>query len=358
MAQRKPTPNDSLISAEVLPGNNVAFRIYAPDAKQVALSSDDRWDKVEFKKDSRGVWEAIWPDVKPGPYRYRFVVDGVNVYDPKAPTANENPALFMMSSGDEFFAMKNDVPHGAISQRFYYSETLKQTRRLHVWTPAGFETSKEKLPVFYLIHGGGDTDISWSRVGCAGNILDNLLAEGKIGPMIVVMPNGSIGRRGDLASVPIFKEDMMTGIIPFVESNYNVYTDAAHRAIMGLSMGGLETLEVACNHYNDFDYICVLSSGWWISDDWSKRGIAMHDKELWATHLKKIGADFNKTVKLLYFTEGGPEDLAYENGIETMKLFDAAGIEYKFSERPGGHTWKVWRQDLRDLTPLLFRCNN
>ncbi len=251
MAQRhKPTPSESLISTEVLPGNKVAFRIYAPKAGNVEVYNREIKVEVEFKKDNDGIWEGIWSDVEPGPYRYYFVVDGINVYDPKATSGIENPALFMMSSGDEFFAMKDDAAHGAISQRFYYSKTLKMMRRLHVWTPAGFEKSKEKLPVFYLLHGGGDTDISWSKIGCAGNILDNLLAEGKIEPMIVVMPNGLIETGSDtyLGRVPIFTEDLMKGIIPFIESNYNVFTDAAHRAIMGLSFGGLQTLETAMYH--------------------------------------------------------------------------------------------------------------
>ena len=220
MAQsHQPTPNDSLISTEVLPGNLVAFRIYAPAAKNVTLRSSDKWDKVDFKKDSRGVWEGIWSDVQPGAYRNHFVVDGVNVFDPKAPSARETTAIFMMTSGDDFFAMKEDVPHGGITTRYYYSKTLKQMRRLHVWTPAGFEKSKEQLPVFYVIHGGGDTDNAWSTIGCAGNILDNLLAEGKIKPMIVVMPNGTIESDGLLDRVPIFTDDLMTGIIPFIESS-------------------------------------------------------------------------------------------------------------------------------------------
>lgn len=354
---QQPNPNSSLISTEVLPGKQVAFRIYAPEAENVNLRSDDKWDKIEFKKDSLGVWEGIWSNVEHGIYRYRFVVDGVNVYDPKAPTAIENPAILAMTTGYEFYAMKDDVPHGSISQRFYYSETLQQTRRLHVWTPSGFELSKEKLPVLYLIHGGGDTDISWSRVGSAGNILDNLLVEGKIEPMIVVMPNGRIDRETPsmLDRVPIFKEDLMTGIIPFIESNYNVYTDGAHRAIMGLSFGGLETLETISYHYDEFAYIGVLSSGWWISDTWAEKRGVTDNKELRAMQLNKIAPDFNKSVKMIYFTQGGSEDLAYENGMETLKLFDAAGITYKYSEAPGGHTWKVWRKNLWELTPLLFK---
>ena len=147
----------------------------------------------------------------------------------------------------------------------------------------------------------------------------------------------------------------MTGIIPFIESHYNVYSDGAHRAIMGLSFGGLETLEAVCYHYDEFAYIGVLSSGWWISDTWKEKRGTTDNKEMRAARLKEISADFNKSVKILYFTQGGPEDLAYENGQETMKLFEEAGIEFKYSERPGGHTWMVWRKDLRDLAPLLFK---
>ena len=147
----------------------------------------------------------------------------------------------------------------------------------------------------------------------------------------------------------------MTSIKPFVESNYNVYTDAAHRAIMGLSMGGLQTLEVAVNQYRKFDYICALSSGWWISDEWAQRRSEVDSKEKRAAQLKQIANDFNKSNKLLYFTMGGKEDHAYDNNMESMKLFDAAGIKYQYSESPGGHNYMVWRKNLYDLAPLLFR---
>ena len=158
--------------------------------------------------------------------------------------------------------------------------------------------------------------------------------------MIVVMPNGSI-------DVNKFADDMMNDIIPYVESNYNVYTDKDHRALMGLSMGGLEVLTTGLNNYKSFGYLCVLSSGWFKNqqDVLNERG----------AYLKKIGADFNKTVKLLTFTQGGPEDIAYENCKNMLKLFDAAGIKYEFSEMPGGHSWLVWRNNLKDLAPRLFK---
>jgi enterochelin esterase family protein len=189
----------------------------------------------------------------------------------------------------------------------------------------------------------------------AGNILDNLLWEGKIKPMIVVMPNGSIQTSQLLDRPVLFKTDLMTDIIPFIESNYPVRCNAKHRAIMGLSMGGLETLETVLSYYSDFDYIGVLSSGWWISDSWvAKRGIK-DDKELRADRLKDIAVSFNRSVRWLFFTQGGPEDLAYDNCMETLHLFDDAGVKYHYSEAPGGHTWMVWRKKLWELAPLLFK---
>lgn len=150
---------------------------------------------------------------------------------------------------------------------------------------------------------------------------------------------------------------MITDIIPFVESNYNVQSDAKNRAIMGLSFGGLETLEAATYHYEMFDYVVALSSGWWLSSEWEKkRGKSwMDDKAERVAQMSKIAKDFNKSVKLMYFTQGGREDIAYQNGVETMKIFDKAGINFKYSESPGGHTWKVWRKNLTDIAPLLFK---
>ncbi len=337
----KPTVGDTLTSISVSPDRTVTFRIFAPDAKKIAVSCD-YWNPkgVEFTKADNGVWEGQLANVPAGSYRYSFAVDGVTVRDPRTAEASaDRPTFIVDPSGDSFFEMKN-VPHGAVSQVYYQSKTMNTTRRMHVWTPAGYNKMTGKLPVLYLIHGGGDNDKAWPGVGCANFILDNLLAEGKIAPMIVVMPNGSI-------DVNKFADDMMNDIIPYVESNYNVYTDKDHRALMGLSMGGLEVLTTGLNNYKSFGYLCVLSSGWFKNqqDVLNERG----------AYLKKIGADFNKTVKLLTFTQGGPEDIAYENCKNMLKLFDAAGIKYEFSEMPGGHSWLVWRNNLKDLAPRLFK---
>lgn len=341
------TANDSLTSTEVLSGNKVALRIYAPQAKEVEIGGDIWGAKVDFVKDSRGVWEGVLENVVPGAYRYHFLVDGVKVYDPKAPEAAETSALLRVQpTGDDFFAMKN-VPHGAMAERYYHSKSLDTMRRMHVWTPAGYETSAEKLPVLYLIHGGGDTDKSWPTVGCAGAILDNLLAEGKMKPMIVVMPNGSVSKASLEGGVTLFAEDLMNDIVPYIESNYRVLADKDNRALAGLSMGGMATLEAGLNNYKMFGYLWVLSSGWFANDT--------KTYEVKGAYLKKIAKDFNKTVRALHFTQGGPEDIAYNNCKEMLKLFDAAGVKYQYSEAPGGHSWYTWRNDLYNLVQLLFK---
>lgn len=347
---RQPTPNDTLRSTVILPDNSVVFQIYAPDAEKVAVSGDLPWDRpVLFRKEDNGVWKGRLFQMSDGIYRYKFTVDGVSVYDPKASDASETSALLTIdSSGDEFFAMKN-VPHGAVAERYYWSETLGTMRRLHVWTPAGYEKSSDLLPVLYLVHGGGDTDNSWPGVGAAGFILDNLMAEGKMKPMVVVMPNGSIEMPdGNLAGeVPVFAQDMIKSIIPFIEDNYRVYSDQANRAMAGLSMGGMETLEVTLNNPEMFSYVWVLSASF-----------SPGDKEVYEyerVRLKKEASRYNKNFKQLVFTQGGPSDIAYNNCKETLQLFDEAGVKYEYHEVPGGHSWTAWRQNLYDLAQKLFR---
>ena len=345
----------NVVSPVVLSNNRVAFKIYAPKAKKVNLKSADRWDNIEFKKDDHGVWEGVWENVIPGAYRYFFIVDGVSVYNIKTSSAFETNALFTYTpKGDEFFALKEKIPHGALSQRFYYSKVLQKTQRMQIWTPSGFEKIGTKMPVLYLIHGGGDNDRSWSEVGCACNILDNLMAAGKIKPMVVVMPDGSIPTNKMLDRPVLFAKLLMKDIIPFVESNYKVYTDSEHRAIMGLSMGGLETLEAIMTYPDAFGYVCPLSSGWWLSKEWIEKRMISDNKEARIARINKIASKLNSSLKLLYFTQGGPEDLAYSNGMETLKIFKDAGVKFQYSESPGGHTWKVWRKNLHDLVPLLF----
>lgn len=344
-----PTPNDTLQSVRVLANGDAVFSIYAPQAHTVTLAGDAvPWGKSLESVQKDGVWSITVPNPGNGVYRYHFVVDGVQVYDPLSETTTQQSALATVTpGGDTFYSYRRDIPHGAIAVRRYESRTLGTTRTLRVWTPAGYETSTDRLPVLYLIHGGGDTDTSWPTVGCAGDILDNLMAEGKIRPMIVVMPNGTIHTDDMMGEVPLFAKDMITDIIPFIESNYRVLTDRDNRAIAGLSMGGMETLEVALNNIDRFSYVWVLSSSF------APGNQQVYDYE--REHLKKIANQVNSTFRLLVFTQGGPTDIAYNNCRQTLDLFDGAGIRYEYNEVPGGHSWVAWRQNLYDLAPRLFK---
>lgn len=346
--QHTPTPNDTLRSVRQTANGTVVLSIYAPEAKAVSIAGDIMpWDKQpDVKRAGNGVWSVTVPAVRPGVYRYHFVVDGVNVYDPVGELAGETSALTTIGPGNAFYAMK-DVSHGAVAQRYYYSKTLKTTRRLHVWTPAGYEKGAEKLPVLYLVHGGGDTDNAWPGVGCAGFILDNLMAEGKMKPMVVVMPNGSIKANTLEEEVPLFEEDLIGSIIPYIEQNYRVIADKDHRAMAGLSMGGMETLETMLKDYDKFGWFWVLSSGWFANQPTQYAA--------YQAQLNKIAQGFNRGVRQLVFTQGGPEDIAYNNGKVMLKLFDKAGIKYRYTEAPGGHTWHTWRNNLYDLAQRIFR---
>ena len=347
--QMQPTPNDTLQPVRNLGGGKVAFSIYAPNAKEVGFGGDAMpWGKpLQFTKADNGVWTTVISDLKDGVYRYNFTVDGVKVQDPKGLLSPETSALAVISDGKQFYDPRPDIPHGAIAQRYYFSKTLNTMRRLHVWTPAGYEKSSDQLPVLYLIHGGGDNDASWPGVGCAGIILDNLMAEGKMQPMVVVMPNGSIATKNLMDEVPLFEQDLITSIIPYIEDNYRVLTDKAHRAMAGLSMGGMETMETILNDNDKFDYFWVLSAGWFPAQKEQFEG--------YRQRLAKAADGIKKNVRQLVFTQGDPEDIAYQNGLATLKLFDAEGIKYEYYTAPGGHTWYTWRNNLHQLAQRLFK---
>lgn len=340
---RTPTPNDTLQSVRVLPNGNTVFSIYAPKARTVSLSGDIMAMGAKTVE-KNGVWSIEVPGVKPGAYRYTFIVDGVNVIDPKSDLAQNNrPVAMVEPEGPDFFSYNPSIPHGAMAVRSYWSKTANTTRTMRVWTPAGYEKSKAKLPVLYLVHGGGDTDSSWPTAGCAGDILDNLLAAGKMVPMIVVMPNGTFP--GD--EVPIFAADMVTDIIPFVESNYRVIADQAHRAMAGLSMGGMETLETTFNNPQLFGYVWVLSSSF-------KPGVDPQSEADRLGAAQKIPV-INKTVKEFVFTQGGPSDIAYQNGIDTRTCLEKMGLKFEYMDVEGGHSWYAWRQNLYDLAQRIFK---
>lgn len=338
--QRPPTPNDNLVSFAMNEDGSATFRLYAPEARSVALGGDLSGQKTS--RADNGVWTITTaPDINPSAYRYFFLVDGMKVNDPKNPmVADFRPMVDVVPASERLFWQRRDVPHGAVSLVYYPSEATGTTRRMHVWTPPGYFAGTEQLPVLYLLHGGGDNDTNWPGQGRAGWILDNLIADGKIVPMVVVMPDGSI-------PIEAFADDLGNSIIPHVEANFRVLTDTPHRAIAGLSMGGLQLMETLIEFPDKFAYVNVMSSGWFTSQP---ETYAKNDKRIAA-----VAPILKETIQYFIFTAGGESDAAEPNTDRTRALFEKHGIESELSGMDGGHTMYVWRHDLRAFAQKIFR---
>ncbi len=365
----------TFISPEILPDRRIAFRLYAPDATTVALRGGDipapARANAEFTKGADGVWEMTTGVVEPGAYRYVFVVNGVGVVDPRNTAISEsNTTTWSVAAvpGSDLMDTK-PVPHGAVASVYYQSSALGRTRRMHVYTPPGYESGKDKYPVFYLLHGAGDCDDSWTSVGRANFIFDNLIASGKAKPMIVVMPAGHTnaggGGRGAAAAGGApprdeFVADFVSDVMPYVEKHYRVVADRAHRAIAGLSMGGSQTLNIAVPHLDKFAFVGVYSSG--LLGGGRGRGAAPAPGTVappfgaaWEQqHLATLdNAAAKKGLKLLWFATGVDDGLMPSTK-STVDLLKKHGFAPVFKETPGGHTWLVWRSYLIEFMPQLF----
>jgi enterochelin esterase family protein len=366
LPRREPTPNDTLISPEVLSDHRLTFRLYAPKATDVTVAGDFG-ASAKLTKDDKGVWSVTVGPLTPDLYSYSFRVDGVKTLDPKNAAikpgiAGADNMVFIPGKEAEFEDNK-DVPHGEVRQVWYHSSTLDTQRRMHVYTPPGYDGGSERYPVFYLLHGGGDEDSGWNTIGRAGFILDNLLAQKKAKPMIVVMPNGSLPRPADFprltpgAPPPAdfakrmaalqgrFTKELLTDIIPQVEKRFRVQTGAENRALAGLSMGGGQTLAAVTTHPDQFAYVGVWSAGIGRNaDDFEKRN---------ATFLE--GADkVNRSVKLFSISVGD-KDFALAGSKQLAEMLKKHGIKNELHVSGGGHTWINWRHYLNDFAPRLFR---
>jgi enterochelin esterase-like enzyme len=265
--------------------------------------------------------------------------------------------------GADFMDTK-DVPHGAVAEIAYFSKTLKRFRRMHIYTPPGYESGKGKFPVFYLLHGASDSDGSWSSVGRAGFILDNLIAAKKAKPMVVVMPAGhtgtfSFGGRGDglNRAVDEFVQEFETDILPYAESHYRIYADQKHRAVAGLSMGGAQTLNIAARNFDKFAYVGVYSSGvFGIAGGNRGNTNAVPAGPTWEERHKKALDDpkLKKGVKLVWFATG-KDDFLISTTRATVEMLKKHDFKVTFNETPGAHTWIVWRQYLNEFAPQLFQ---
>jgi enterochelin esterase family protein len=321
-------------------------------------------------KNADGVWEVTLGPLPPGAYRYTFSVGGVPIVDPRNPTTSESNttvwSLVVVPGSDAFDARK--VPHGAVASVPYYSTTLGGFRRMHVYTPPGYESGKGRYPVFYLLHGAGDSDDSWSSVGRAGFILDNLIADGKAKPMVVVMPAGHT-RKSGFGAPPAaggtrppadeFERDFVTDLMPYAESHYRILADRKHRAIAGLSMGGSQTLNIAIPHLDQFAYVGVFSSGLFGAFPFRRGNDAAPapsgPSEWEQQNMARLqDAGLKKGLNLLWFGTGR-DDFLLQTSHSTVDLLKKYGFNAEFEESAGGHTWLNWRDYLVKFVPRLFR---
>jgi len=364
--QRQPTPNDTLVSPEVSPDHKITFRIYAPKASEVTVNGDFG-QAAKLTKDDKGVWSATVGPLEPDFYSYTLVVDGVRTLDPKNPTIKQGIGgvdnMVFVAGKEADFQESKKVPHGEVRKIWYTSTTLDDQRRMHVYTPPGYDASTDKYPVFYLLHGGGDEDSGWSTIGRAGFILDNLIAEKKARPMLVVMPNGSLPRPANFprftpGQTPSpeavkamadlqqrFTDELMKDIVPFVERNFRVQTGAENRALAGLSMGGGQTLNALASNPDQFGYVGIWSAGiGQNAADWEKRNATFLDSA------DKV----NKSVKLLSISVGD-KDFALNGSKNLAEILKKHGIKNDLHLSGGGHTWINWRHYLNEFAPQLFR---
>jgi enterochelin esterase family protein len=374
-AQGRGPQGPVVVSPDVQADRHVVFRILAPKAEAVKLSGSDipgNGQGAAMTKGENGVWEATMGPLDPGTYRYNFNVDGLTVIDPRNPSVSEsnNNVWSMVNVPGSEWQDTKETAHGAVAAVTYYSTSLKKFRRLHVYTPPGYELGRDKFPVFYLLHGAGDSDESWTSVGRAGFILDNMLAAKKIKPMIVVMPAGhtsrTMGGRGAGAgrgpsATDEFVQDFVTDIMPCVEKNYRVYTDRPHRAIAGLSMGGSQTLNIAIPHLDKFAYVGVFSSGLIGSFGGGRRGDAasaappLPPGPTWEEqHAADLDSPAKKGLRVLWFSTG-KDDQLISTTQRTVEMLKKHGFEPVFVESPGAHTWINWRNYLAEFTPQLFQ---
>jgi len=350
---RTGTPAESNIRSakypQMLPNGKAIFRIKAPEAQKIQLDLGKKYDMV---KNAEGVWETTTDSLSEGFHYYSLIIDGIAVCDPASETfygmGRMASGFEVPFKGDDYYTIKH-VPHGDTRIKRYYSDVLNMWRTFYLYTPPGYdENTAEKYPVLYILHGGGEDQRGWATQGKTDLILDNLIAQKKAVPMIVVMVDGNMPAGGfGEESLKLFERELKQAVIPFVEKNFRVKTDANSRALAGLSMGGLQTLHAGVKNTEMFAYLGVFSSGWWANQP----ALANPQYDFMKANSEKINAN----LKQFWIAMGGKEDIAWQNCQTMMGKFDEMKINYKYSEYPGGHTWPVWRNNLFNFTQLIFK---
>lgn len=349
------------LAYEVHPDRTVTFKLRAPQANSVSVSGDFVQMVPPMTKAEDGNWSVTVGPLRPAIYYYVFNVDGVRTLDPVNPVTTTNDR----SDGQSMFEVKGDkpapydiqsVPHGDVHINYYVSKKFDAPRMVWVYTPPGYDKSNAKYPALYLLHGAGDTEAGWVVVGRANFILDNLIAEGKAKPMIVVMPYGRPSRSAGIEAAPfapvpqaapggaMFPHDLVEDVVPFAEKQYRISTKADDRAIAGLSMGGNQTLEIGLSHLDLFHYIGAFSP--------VAPGQAAAETDFKAAFADPAAA--NKKLKLfrIYI---GKEDTLFQSNLTFDALLTKHEIKHTFTPTEEWHVWRNWRDYLADFVPQIFR---
>ena len=352
-----PRPPAMLVSPEVHPDGSVTFRFRAPNALDVKLAREGT-EPVPMQKDEQGAWSVTTAPLAPDYYGYSIIVDDVRSIDPSnhllKPNLLATENAVHVPGPPSLPWELNDIPHGEIHHHFYKSAVAGDDRDFYVYTPPGYDsTAKKTYPVLYLLHGYSDDASGWTAVGRANVILDNLIAQGKAKPMIVVMPLGygtmeliELGwgawshtdvRDRNFAN---FRAALLTEVMPQVEGEYRVTKDRNARAIAGLSMGGSESLLTGLNNLDKFAWVGAFSSGG-IPDEFQK-------------DFPSLDANANRQLRLLWIACGTEDGLITINR-NLREWLKTKGLKVTEIETPGMHTWMVWRRNLSEFAPLLFR---
>ena len=370
-----------VVSPEINDDNTVTFRLKAPKAVTVQVTGDflptrkiqtpfgefDAPGAADLKENEAGVWEYTTPEpLAPELYSYTFLVDGLKINDPANVYMIRDVAsvtnVFIIGGDERIDLYKvNKVPHGTVSKVWYNSPTLGMDRRLTVYTPAGYETSGKRYPVFYLLHGMGGDENAWTELGRAAQILDNLIAQGKAEPMIVVMTNGnaaleaapgesSLGFAAPNMNLPKTMEGSFETAFPdvvkFIDKTYRTQANKKGRAIAGLSMGGFHSMHISKQYPDMFNYVGLFSAAIMPNENVSS--------PIYDNLEAKLATQFAKKPAL-YFIAIGNQDFLYQANTEYRKLLDEKGYPYEYYETGEGHIWKNWRIYLTEFVPKLFK---
>ena len=351
-------------SPDISKDGAVTFKVKAPEADTVKLVIDTRMDTL-MRRQADGTWTITLRDLEPDLYMYHYTIDGVKVLDSDNAHVLRDVKnvmnTFVLDPQDDCPMAVHDVPHGELRAVWYDSPTLGMKRRMMVYLPAGYELSRQKYPVLYLLHGSGGDETVWLEQGRAAQILDNLIADGKAEPMIVIMPNGNVDEQAASGMTPednvqptFAHKQWMEGtfetsfndIVRWVDANYRTRAAKRYRAIAGLSMGGYHSLYISANQPEDFNYVGLFSAAIGRMDQGKSK--------IYDNLEEKLVAQFKQRPRL-YWMGIGKDDFLYRDNAEFRKMLDKHRLRYTYHESGAGHEWANWRDYLVIFSQLLFK---